>query len=73
MAPRNCTTPVVSVVKRVADYDEANPGDPPGGRPRPGIGNATVHRARQQGVSDETPEDRPTLDNPPKGKLCDDQ
>jgi hypothetical protein len=62
----NCGAPVVPVVKRVADYDEANPNK---STRLPAealsIGNATVHRARQQDVSPETPE--------PKGNLWDDQ
>jgi hypothetical protein len=54
--------------QRVAEYDEANPGKSTRQAGAAlGLDNSTVHRARQKsGVDGATPDDRPTIDKPPK-------
>ena len=72
----NCGAAVVSKSQRIADYDAANPRKSTRQVAAAlGVDNSTVHRARQKsGVADATPEDgRPTIDNPPRGALWDDQ
>lgn len=63
------------MVKRVTDFDKANPGQSTRTVAEAlGVGVGTVHRARHASpVPGGTPDDRPTIDKPPKGALWDDQ
>jgi hypothetical protein len=68
----NCGAPVVPVVKRVADYDKANPNKSTREAGEAlGVSHMAVHNARS-GVKQFTPGET-TIDNPPKGAPWDDR
>jgi hypothetical protein len=70
----NCGAPVVPAFKRAEDAIKANPEK--SNRQiaeETGVGKDTVRRARNSGGAHAPTDERPTIDNPPKGSLWDDQ
>jgi hypothetical protein len=73
----NCGAPLVPVVK-VKDHFDKNPGDTRSNRAiaaELGVSEGTVRNGKKSGAQPYAPDpdERPTIDNPPKGAPWDDQ